>query len=86
MAWVGQLPLRTPWLATALVLYVVMVVVAVAGYTPALKRQMVVLDRSGVSSPEYQAAAARAQRLGALLGVVVVAIVFLMVVKPALWG
>jgi hypothetical protein len=39
-----------------------------------------------VSSPEYQAAAARAQRLGALLGVVVVAIVFLMVVKPALWG
>ncbi|HVZ20332.1 MAG TPA: DUF2269 family protein [Vicinamibacterales bacterium] len=86
MAWVGQLPLRTPWLATALVLYVVMVVVAVAGYTPALKRQMAVLDRNAVSSPEYQAAAARAQRLGALLGVVVVAIVFLMVVKPALWG
>jgi uncharacterized membrane protein len=86
MAWVGQLPLRTPWLATALVLYVVMAVVAGAGYTPALKRQMAALDRSGAGSAEYKAAAAHGQRLGAVLGIIVITIVFLMVVKPALWG
>jgi uncharacterized membrane protein len=86
MAGIGQLPLRTPWLASALALYVVMVIVAVAGYTPALKRQIAVLERSGVNSSEYQAAAARGVRLGAVLGVIVIAIVFLMVVKPALWG
>jgi hypothetical protein len=63
-----------------------MVIVAVAGYTPALKRQIAVLERSGVNSSEYQAAAARGVRLGAVLGVIVIAIVFLMVVKPALWG
>jgi hypothetical protein len=44
------------------------------------------LDSEGFNSPNYQAVAKRATLLGILVGVDVVVIVFLMVVKPALWG
>lgn len=86
MVGVSHYPMRTPWLACALALYVVMALVAVFGYTPTLKGQIQALDRGGVTSPEYQGFSRRGRLLGALLGVVVIAIVFLMVVKPALWG
>jgi uncharacterized membrane protein len=84
MIWVSDYPFHTPWLELALALYIVMFFLGLFGYTPTLKRQIAALDRGGISSPEYQAAAARGRLLGALLGVVVIAIVFLMVVKPAL--
>jgi uncharacterized membrane protein len=86
MVGVGQLSIRTPWLLSALILYVVMVGLAAVGYTPTLKRQIQALDRGGVTSAEYRTLAVRGRLLGALLGVVVMAIVFLMVVKPNLWG
>lgn len=86
MIWVSDFPLHTPWLEASLTLYVVMFLLGVFGYTPTLKAQIAALDRSGPTSPEYQALAARGRLFGAILGVVVIAIVFLMVVKPALWG
>jgi uncharacterized membrane protein len=85
MVWVSDFPLHTAWLEAALTLYVVMFLLAVFGYTPTLKRQIAALERGGIDSPEYRAAAARGRLLGAILGVVVITIVFLMVVKPALW-
>ena len=86
MAYVGRVPLTTPWLLSALVLYVAVVLVGLLGYTPNLRRQIEVLDGEGAASPAYQALAGRGIRLGAVLGVLVVVIVFLMVVKPALWA
>jgi uncharacterized membrane protein len=86
MVWVSDFPLHTPWLEAALTLYVVMFLLAVFGYTPTLKKQIAALEQGGITSPEYRAAAARGRLLGAILGVVVITIVFLMVVKPTLWG
>jgi uncharacterized membrane protein len=86
MAFIAPIPLTTPWLLTGLVLYVIMGLTAAFGYTPALKRQIASLDKSGFDSPDYQAAARRGTQLGMLLAVIVVIIVFLMVVKPPLWG
>jgi uncharacterized membrane protein len=86
MIWVSGYPFHTPWLELAFALYIVMFFLGLFGYTPTLKRQIAALERGGISSPEYQAAAARGRLLGALLGVVVIAIVFLMVVKPGLWA
>lgn len=87
MIFVGKIPVQsTPWLITALVLYVLLILAGALGYTPTLKRQIQVLGSKGLSSPEYQAVAGRGTRLGLLLGVLAVAIVFLMVVKPPLWG
>src|SRR5262249_53259431 len=86
MAFVLPVPLSTPWLLTALVLFGILVLVGLAGYTPTLRRQIEVLDREGSQSPDYQALARRGTMLGVVLGVLAIAIVFLMVVKPGLWA
>jgi uncharacterized membrane protein len=79
-------PLTTPWLLTALVLYVVLVLVGLLGYTATLRRQIQVLDSEGFGSSSYQALARRGTMLGVALAVLVMVIVFLMVVKPGLWA
>jgi uncharacterized membrane protein len=81
-----SLPLTTPWLLTSLVLYGVLVVVGLLGYTPALRRQIRLLEEAGFSSPNYQAQARRGTVIGIILAVIAISIVFLMVVKPALWA
>src|SRR5574341_485074 len=84
MVLAGRLPWTTPWLLTSLVLYVILVSVGLLGYTPQLRRQIAALA-GGPDTPAYQAVAARAQRTGIFLAVLVVVIIFLMVTKPALW-
>ncbi len=82
MVWVGGLDLGTFWLSTALGLYLLLVVIGVAGYSPVLRRQIRTLEESGSESPEFRRLMKRGQALGGLLGVLVVVIVFLMVTKP----
>lgn len=86
MVFTAPLPLTTPWLLTSLVLYGVLVVVGLLGYTPALRRQIRLLESEGVNSPAYQAQARRGTIIGILLAVLAIGIVFLMVVKPSLWA
>ena len=86
MVFVVRLPLTTPWLLTALVLYVIVVLVGLLGYTPTLRHQIRMLDSEGFHSPNYQALARRGTLLGLVLAVLVIVIVFLMVVKPGLWA
>jgi len=81
----GKLPFTTPWLLVSLILYIVMVGVGFLGYTPLLRKQIAVLEATGPTSSEFQALSARGQRLGIMLAVLVIAIVFLMTAKPALW-
>src|SRR6266508_2617382 len=50
MVLVGDLSLATFWLATALVLYGLLVVVGLAVYTPTLRRQIAVLEGQGAAS------------------------------------
>jgi uncharacterized membrane protein len=86
MVYLGRIPWSTPWILTSLILYVVLVVIAAAGYTPTLRRQIASLDAGGPNSPEYQTLAARGVRLGIVLAIIAVIIVFMMVTKPTLWG
>ena len=83
LAHVGKLPLTTPWLLAALVLYAGVALVGMLGYTPTLRRQVEALERSGFASAEFAALARRGHRLGAAIGVLVLAILFLMVCKPS---
>jgi uncharacterized membrane protein len=75
----------TPWILTSLVLYAMVAVLALLGYSPILRRQIEVLEARGPEALEYRALAGRAQMIGAVLAVLVVVIVFLMVAKPVLW-
>jgi uncharacterized membrane protein len=86
MIFTVSLPLTTPWLLTSLILYGVLVVVGLLGYTPTLRNQIRILEAEGSSSPNYQSQARRGTIIGIILAVLAVGIVFLMVVKPALWA
>ena len=84
MVFVGGIPLlQTRWLVSALVLYALLLVVGFFVYSPSLRQQIALLDTAGPASAGYLAAASRGRIVGIALAVIVLAIVFLMVVRPA---
>src|SRR5258708_19862693 len=84
MAWTLPLPLTTPWLLTALVLFVVVGIAGFLGFTPSLKRQIALLEKSGPASAEFQAEAGRGPIMGIFLGLLPIAILFPLFFKPPL--
>jgi uncharacterized membrane protein len=72
------------WIISGLVLYFVVIVIALAGYSPALRRQIAALDAEGDTSANYVRWAGRARITGIATVPFVIAIVFLMVVKPTI--
>jgi len=72
------------WLVTAVAIYGVVMILGGAVYTPTLRRQIEVLERDGAESAEYQRLTTRGTAVGALLGVLVLVIVFFMVIKPTI--
>ena len=84
MAFLLPIPLTTPWLLTALVLYVLAALFGILFYAPTVKNQIRLLETDGFESPGYQAVARRSTLWGVLVTLDVIVIVFLMVVKPAL--
>jgi uncharacterized membrane protein len=83
MAFNAGIPFSHLWIAGGIGLWLVLVFVGLGFYTPTLRDQIRVLESEGPGSEEYQRLAARGRSLGILLGIIVVAIVYLMVVKPA---
>jgi uncharacterized membrane protein len=84
MAFLAQIPLTAFWLGAALILYVVLVVLGLALYSPSLKRQIATLEAEGLDSPAYKSVAQRNTTVGIVLAVLALLIVFLMVTKPTL--
>jgi uncharacterized membrane protein len=72
------------WLGTALGIYVATALVAILVYTPTLRKQIALLEAGQGRTPDYKRVAQRGTFVGMLLGVFVIAIVFLMVTKPTL--
>ena len=85
MVFTTPIPIMTPWILTGLVLFIALVALALFGYTPTLKRQIQLVDAGSGGTPEYEALSNLARLQGVLLVVLVLAITFLMVVKPPLW-
>lgn len=86
MVFTVPFPLTTPWILSGLVLYGVIVVLGIAVYTPAFRRQMQIATRDGVQGEAYRQAARLANILLGAVTILAVLIVFLMVVKPPLWA
>ena len=81
MVLTGQYRFEQGWIAASLALYVLAVVIGVALFGPAVRRQLAEAERDP-ASPDYAAAARRSNELGLLTTAIVVAIVVLMVAKP----
>lgn len=84
MVWESGISFSTFWIAASLALYVILVALAVAGFTPTLRRQVALAEAGRVDSDEYRQVARRGGVIGGVLGVIVVVIIFLMVIKPTL--
>ena len=83
MVFVGGIDmLQTRWLLSGLVLWLVLMIVGFAVYTPTLRKQIAALESSGPTSAEYVALASRGRVVGIGLAVIALVIVFLMVTKP----
>lgn len=78
-------PITTPWILSALVLYLVIAVLGMAVYAPVFRRQTQLAESDGVQGQAYQKVARLANLLLGLVVVLAVLIVFLMVVRPPLW-
>lgn len=83
---IGHWGLQRRWVTTAIILYVLLLIVGLVFYTPSLTRQVETLETAGGRSPAYRAAAARATVFGIATLPIILAIVFMMVVKPSLGG
>lgn len=84
MVAVGDVDLSQFWLATSIGLYVLAVLLGLLVYTPTLRNQIRAIEAGGVESEAFRRLSTRGTLVGAILAVDVVAIVFLMVTKPAL--
>jgi len=84
MIFVGHWSITSLWIVLALVLFVILVVVAVAFYTPLLRDLIKLVDAGDTSSPAFSRLAGRNRALGPGIGVIVVLILVMMVFKPTL--
>ena len=82
MVWNAGYPLTTLWIAAALALYLIVLVIAFVVISPNFRAQLRALETEGPASAAFQTAARRGRTFGILVSVLVVGIVFLMVVKP----
>jgi uncharacterized membrane protein len=78
----ADLGFTTFWIATAIVLYVALAVIAGALFGPSLRRQ-VELASAAAEPAAYERAARRTVVTGVITMVPVAAILYLMVIKPA---
>lgn len=80
---VTGIPLTTPWLAAAIAIYVAAALVGFFVFGPVVRAELAALERGGVTDPEYVRRRAQARVLGLATTVMVLAILALMVLKPA---
>jgi uncharacterized membrane protein len=79
----GSFSFESLWISLSIVLYVVVAVIGMALYAPAMRRQQA-LAEADPTTAEYAAAANRSRILGGVATLLVLVIVVLMVVKPTL--
>jgi len=81
MVFLGVFSFTNGWIQAALALYVLVVVLSIAVYSPALRRQLREAE-ADPGSAAYRAAASRSNVLGIVVTAIVLVIVVLMVTKP----
>jgi len=78
--------LTTPWLLLSSVLYTLVVIIGLGGYSRTLNQQIALVESDGAFSVNYESLYRRGQVLGLIIITLVIIIVYLMVTKPSLWS
>lgn len=83
MSYLAGYPImETRWILYALIIFSGMGIIGFGFYTPALRKQIQILETQGASSTAYQQANSRQTMIGLLLFVLALCILGLMVIKP----
>ena len=77
---------QSPWTLLSLVLWLIVFLLGLFGYSPTLRKQIALAEGLGADSEEYKAVAWRGVFLGILAGLIVLVNIYLMVFQPALWS
>jgi uncharacterized membrane protein len=83
MVHVAGYPWKLKWIHGSMALLVVLAILGFAVYTPTLRKQLAALEARGPQDPEFLRLSKRGSMLGGIIGLIVVAILYLMVFKPA---
>jgi uncharacterized membrane protein len=83
MARTAGYPFSLKWIHGSMALLLVIAVLGFGVYTPTLRRQLAALETGGPNSPDFVRLSKRGGMLGGILGLLTLAIVALMVFKPA---
>lgn len=86
MQGVSRMPITTPWLLLSIILFVILAVLGMFGYSPLLRKQISIVEKEGFTSPAYAEVAKRSKIVGMILGFLAIIISYLMVLRPTLWG
>jgi uncharacterized membrane protein len=70
------------WIIAALILFALLIVIAVGFYSRVMRQQLQVIDKEGTASPTFKRLEGQATTYGLISLVIVLAIIFVMVVKP----
>jgi uncharacterized membrane protein len=81
----GPYGFEAPWIVAAIGLYLLVAILGITIYAPAIRTQLDLAQRAPTSSA-YAAAARRSRTLFFLVTGLVLVIVVLMVTKPSLWA
>jgi uncharacterized membrane protein len=81
MVLTGAYSFETGWIAASMALFLLVAILGIAVFAPAIRRQLAEAERDP-TSPAYAAVAARTARLGLTTTAIVLVIVVLMVAKP----
>ena len=75
-----------PWVLLTGVFWLVIFLLGLFGYRPALRRQIELAEGAGPDSEEYNSAAWRSMVLGIAIGILALMILLLLAFTPPLWG
>ena len=85
MVYILQMPLTTPWILSALVLYILIAVLGSTVYAPVFRLQIRLAESEGAQGETYRATARKGNLIGLGVLLLTVLIVILMVARPLLW-
>jgi len=84
MIGVGHWGITSLWIILALILFAILVALAVAVYSPLLRRMIQLVDSGAAASPEFEGMVRRNRILGIAFAILVALILVTMVFKPTL--
>ena len=86
LIFVGPWSFKTPWVALSIAVFIVVGGLGGPVLAPTFRKQLALAEGGETDSPNYKALSRRGFISGGIVSILVIGIVYLMVIRPSLWG